>query len=113
MSTKNIKAKTAKTAKREPELGLKGKGVEQVILPDLDKAISDVVFAKENAKEAKEKLATNNAVLAGVIKEHEPQLPKNGKGEPTYRFDDLLITITKKERILIQTATEVAVGNND
>lgn len=69
------------------DLGLTGKGVEELKIPDIDKAINKYERKKEaRCKMSPEEISAKTA-LKDLLHENRAKLPLNEDGEHFYRYD--------------------------
>lgn len=70
------------------ELGLKGKGVEPLVIPALNKVIATYEDHKERrCAESPGEMAAKKE-LKFALQQHAEQLPRDDKGNPFYRYGD-------------------------
>ena len=92
--------------KGTPELGLKGKGVERISVPVINKAISKYVELRDEHREVTEALTDAKADLIKAMKDNKDKLSCDAEGVMIYSHDDLKVTLTPKDTVKVRSEDE-------
>lgn len=75
-----------------PELGLKGKGVEPVRIEKIDKIAATYIKLREEASKWTSKASEARGKLIEAMHEHEDQLA-DSNGDLLYKFDGAVVSL--------------------
>ena len=90
-------------AKKTPELGLVGKGVEPLVIPAIERAADRYAAARDERIQYGEVEDTAKQSLLDVIHEHRAELVQEVGGGVSYRYGDNLITLAGgKEKLKVK-----------
>ncbi len=81
------------TRSSTPELGLKGKGAERVVIAAVDRAVNKYVRARDERMELTKKEVEAKTTLIRVMRENKAKISEDADGTLIYRHDDLLVTL--------------------
>lgn len=96
-------AKKQKSLKKNPEtaeLGMKGKGVEPLVIPSIERAADRYAAARDERMQYQDVENAARKTLLDEIQAHRAELIQEVGGGVSYRYGDNLITLAGGKEVL-------------
>lgn len=88
-------------------------GMEAPRIKQIDDAAEDYVAARDKRMKCTENEVACKAVLIQVCQKNEDKLSHDGNGTIRYRYDDMVVEWTKKDKIRVKHSTAEDLENED